>query len=225
MWWFSSWSRTFSRCFLPSLTYITSVFVSTVSVWVRVDSSETKTLIIYAALLSGLSLAPRAHNPLTPLSSSPALYKQIFVAAATAASEAAACSRAGKFYQTLNSSCERATGRRRTTLVPSKKTKTKKPKTGLVKLLGVFSRPGCHGEAPEMFVWGGCFCGLRVIWEWVFPLCGGVRGPLGAASVGLLKSVILRVMSQPRGGGAYTCNLISPTIISTFCAKRCKSFF
>lgn len=66
---------------------------------------------------------------------------------------------------------------------------------------------------------------VSAAWEWnesrCFLLCDRVRGPLGATSEELLKSVILRVPVPPRGVQVW--NQTSATISACGARKCCKS--
>lgn len=108
-------------------------------------------------------------RPLTPRSSNLTVHKQIFVAAEKAASEAAACSRVWKFYQTrtVHLNCrivlnDMKLGHGSACFLLPYTVKSGVIFTAEVVSASVFARCGCHGKDSEMFGSGGCFCGLRV---------------------------------------------------------------
>lgn len=113
-------------------------------------------------------------RPLTPLSSNLTVHKQIFVAAETAASEAAACSGVcGSFIKRAQyiwtvGWCRMWMTWNLAPFLPAFCALHCKT-TGVIFTAeaicaSVFARCGCHGKDSEMFGSGGCFCGLRVKW-------------------------------------------------------------
>lgn len=185
--------------------------------WLRVRSESPPSLCWplprqkphYPPLLSGLSLAPRAHVHWCRQAAILLFTDRYLLQRRGLPAKPSACSRVWKFYQTwaVHLNWKMAANANNMKCWPPSRS--------------AFCVPHCKKKRSHLYCWS-CQCQyvcslwlswkrLRNVWlgrmflwpEWnesrFFLLCVGVRGPVGVTSEELLKSVILRLLVPPQG--------------------------